>query len=169
MWPIALCSVMMVAIMIHKTVQFKVLLRQFSWSRRRLLDKKPSHIATLLDALAGNRDEEAIALAGSRDIKTLEKGVGALSLIAAIAPLMGLTGTVLGMIESFRVMATCGGGAGIGLLAKGIWEALITTAAGLLVAIPAEIAYHYLEGCLDEISLAMKALVLQFKGGEDEI
>ncbi|MDD5724122.1 MAG: MotA/TolQ/ExbB proton channel family protein, partial [Syntrophales bacterium] len=89
--------------------------------------------------------------------------------IAVIAPLMGLTGTVLGMIESFRVMAACGGGASVGLLAKGIWEALITTAAGLLVAIPAEIAYHYLEGRLDEISLAMKALVLPFKGGEDEI
>ena len=169
MWPIALCSIMMVAIMIHKTVQFKVLLRQFSWPRQRLLDKKPGHIAPLLDALAGNQTEDAIALAGSRNLKVLEKGVGALSLIAAIAPLMGLTGTVLGMIESFRVMAASGGGAGIGLLAKGIWEALITTAAGLLVAIPAEIAYHYLEGRLDEIALAMKALVLQFRGEEDEI
>ncbi|MDD5724241.1 MAG: MotA/TolQ/ExbB proton channel family protein, partial [Syntrophales bacterium] len=74
MWPIALCSVMLVAIMIHKTVQFKVLLRQLSWPRERLLDKRPAHIAPLLDALVGNQGGEVIALAGSRNLKALEKG-----------------------------------------------------------------------------------------------
>ena len=169
MWPIALCSVIMVAIIIHKTVQFTVLLRQFSWPRQRLLDQRPSHIAPLLDVLAANRNEEEIVLAGSRNLKILERGVGALSLIAAIAPLMGLTGTVLGIIESFRIMAASGGTAGIGLLAKGIWEALLTTAAGLLVAIPAEIGYHYLERRLDEISIAMKSFVLRFGGADDAV
>lgn len=162
MWPILFCSIMALAIIIHKTVQFKIFLKQLTCPVADIPDSRPGHVAPLLDALEASLDEEETSLIGARTLTALEKGVGALSLIAAITPLLGLTGTVLGMIASFRVIASHGGGVKVEMLANGIWEALITTAAGLLVAIPVEVAYHYLEGRLDEISLGMKQLAMQF-------
>jgi biopolymer transport protein ExbB len=66
-----------------------------------------------------------------------------LSSIAAVAPLFGLFGTVLGMIEVFQRLAALGGRADVALLSGGIWVALLTTAFGLLIAIPALLAHHY--------------------------
>jgi len=168
MWPILVCSILALAITIHKTIQFKVVLKGMRRSASDLLDSPVQQLAAYLHALAHGADQEHTSLAASQDLNSLEKGVGALSLIAAIAPLLGLTGTVLGMIDSFRVIAAHGSSAQVGLLAKGIWEALITTAAGLLVAIPVECAYHYLQRCLDEIALAMQGLSLQFGGKDDD-
>ncbi len=80
----------------------------------------------------------------------LSRGLGVLSVTAQVAPLLGLLGTVSGMIRAFNVLASQGQTTAK-LLAGGIGEALFTTAAGLIVAIPALIAYHYLAGRVDEI------------------
>ncbi|MGB3246767.1 MAG: MotA/TolQ/ExbB proton channel family protein [Sulfitobacter sp.] len=77
---------------------------------------------------------------GNREIAQLGSHIRLLELVAMISPLLGLLGTVLGMIQSFQELALAEGAANASLLAAGIWQALLTTAAGLLVAIPAAIA-----------------------------
>jgi len=86
-----------------------------------------------------------------------------LGLIATIAPLLGLTGTVTGMIRAFTVISQSTT-VNPSMLAGGIWEALITTAAGLLVAIPIHIGHHYLEKQADEIAFGMKEMVTVLQG-----
>ncbi len=163
MWPILFCSVMALAITLFKSSQFYSLIKQLSQTPEMLLKKHPVHINEFLNAIKEKRNEKQVSLIGNKELNALEKGVGVLALIAAITPLMGLTGTVLGMIDSFRVIAVHGSGARIELLASGIWEALITTAAGLLVAIPVECAYHYLERRLNEIEVSMEELTVYFE------
>ncbi len=91
--------------------------------------------------------KEAVNDVGRREVAHLERYVDFLGTIAAVEPLMGLLGTVTGLIRAFQRVegqALKGGGVNPGDLAGGIWEALITTAAGLVVAIPAYLAYRYL-------------------------
>ncbi len=78
-------------------------------------------------------------------------GLRALELIATIAPLLGLLGTVLGMIAAFQALQTAGAQADPALLAGGIWEALLTTAAGMGVAIPAGVAVVWFESVADRL------------------
>ncbi len=82
-----------------------------------------------------------------------EAGIGlrALELIATIAPLLGLLGTVLGMIAAFQALQESGSRADPALLAGGIWEALLTTAAGMAVAIPASAALSWFEALIDRM------------------
>lgn len=92
------------------------------------------------------RMEEAARLEGTRAADLLEARLRALSLIAQAAPLLGLLGTVLGMIETFMRIEGAGREVEVAVLAGGIWEALLTTAFGLIVAIPALFAYSNFEG-----------------------
>ncbi|WP_239520604.1 MotA/TolQ/ExbB proton channel family protein [Pseudooceanicola aestuarii] len=78
-------------------------------------------------------------------------GLRALELIATIAPLLGLLGTVMGMISAFQALQEAGNRADPALLAGGIWEALLTTAAGMAVAIPASVALTWFESVLDRV------------------
>ena len=91
---------------------------------------------------------EAIEDAGRHVAHDLERYLGALSTIAAISPLLGLLGTVTGMIRTFKAITVAGVG-NPAAMAGGIAEALITTAAGLIIAIPALVAYRYLRGRVD--------------------
>ena len=101
------------------------------------------------------RKEELWAL-GSKEMDGLEKHLWFLSLIADVAPLLGLLGTVTGMVKCFMKIQEFGGMVDASLLAGGIWEALITTVAGLSVAIPTMVAYHYLEKRVAEFSDFLK-------------
>ncbi|MEZ5911273.1 MAG: MotA/TolQ/ExbB proton channel family protein [Paracoccaceae bacterium] len=83
-------------------------------------------------------------------------GLRPLELIAAIAPLLGLLGTVLGMIEAFQTLQQSGSRADPALLAGGIWEALLTTAAGMAVAIPVSMALAWFESVLDRLGHDME-------------
>lgn len=85
-------------------------------------------------------------------------GLRALELIATIAPLLGLLGTVLGMIAAFQALQEAGSRADPALLAGGIWEALLTTAAGMAVAIPASVALTWFEAVIDRIRQDMESL-----------
>lgn len=90
-----------------------------------------------------DRVKEAIENAGSQEISKLEKGLTILATVAGIAPLLGFLGTVTGMIQAFMTIQDLAGAANPSDLAGGIWEALITTAFGLIVGIPALAFYNY--------------------------
>jgi biopolymer transport protein ExbB len=102
-----------------------------------------------------------------------ERRLSVLSSIAAIAPLFGLFGTVLGMIEVFQRLAALGGRADVALLSGGIWVALLTTAFGLLVALPSLLAYHFFSRIVNGRSDYMELLVTRLNiltqktGGEN--
>ncbi|HAW47153.1 flagellar motor protein MotA [Roseovarius sp. A46] len=83
-------------------------------------------------------------------------GLRVLELIATIAPLVGLLGTVLGMIAAFQALQTSGSSADPSVLAGGIWEALLTTAAGMAVAIPASMALTWFESVADHVQADME-------------
>ena len=111
---------------------------------------------------AGNIDrsriEEAIASRASIDLHRLNSGIRALDAIAQIAPLLGLFGTVLGMIEAFQSLQAAGSSVDPSALAGGIWVALLTTAAGLAVAMPASLSVTWLDGRLESERVAIESL-----------
>ena len=162
MWPILLCSVAALAITITKAWQFFRVRRDLARSED-IRSQGSRFIAPLVDAVQQGLDDRQISLVGSRELKNLETGMGSLNLIAVIAPLLGLTGTVTGMIKAFQVIAAMGANVDPALLAAGIWEALITTAAGLFVGIPTHVAAHYLDRSLDEVALRMKEITLELQ------
>jgi biopolymer transport protein ExbB len=88
--------------------------------------------------------QDAVSAAGRHETFLLEKRTNLLASIASIAPMLGFFGTVLGMIRAFQDIQSLQGNVNPSVLAGGIWEALITTAAGLLVGIIASLAYNYL-------------------------
>ena len=103
--------------------------------------------------------KEAIEDAGVHEVPLLEKNLGVLATIAHIAPLLGLLGTVVGMLKAFQVIegkAMSMVPVNPGDLAGGIWEALITTVAGLAVAIPTYVVYNYLVSRADNFVLDME-------------
>lgn len=104
--------------------------------------------------------EHAAEVAGDEVLYHLNRRLNLLNLIGAITPLMGLLGTVLGMIRVFSRVARVGSVTDIAVLAGGIWEALITTAAGMMVAIPVMIVCHYFQRCLSDTAHQMQ------QGGE---
>jgi biopolymer transport protein ExbB/TolQ len=103
----------------------------------------------IIDAI--NRAVERVK---EREISDLKKGLGGLATIASAAPFVGLFGTVIGIINAFQSMAATGQG-GLAAVSAGIAEALVTTAFGLLVAIPAVMVYNYLTNRVDEFVVDM--------------
>jgi biopolymer transport protein ExbB len=131
-------------------------------------------IAVYFDALNETpQSAEERLFAQAKEIVIInERRLPILSSIAAIAPLLGLFGTVLGMIEVFQRLAALGGRADVALLSGGIWVALLTTAFGLLIAIPSLLAHHYFSrlagGRSDYMELLIARLkVLTGRGGEN--
>lgn len=104
--------------------------------------------------------KESIEDTGRHVVHELERYLNSLGTIAAIAPLLGLLGTVIGMVKVFAAITVHGVG-NPGVLAGGISEALITTAAGLSVAIPALIGYRYLRGRVEELVVFMEQEAMQ--------
>lgn len=176
MGPIILASIVAAAIFLERlwTLQSKRVLpaelteKVWRWVEQRQIQDK--HIAALQQnsplgkiLAAGltnrNRDRavirESIEDTGRHVVHELDRFIGTLGTIASLSPLMGLLGTVFGMIRTFNAITT----AGIGnpaSLAGGIAEALITTAAGLTVAIPALLAYKYLRGRVQALVVQME-------------
>ncbi|WP_346348176.1 MULTISPECIES: MotA/TolQ/ExbB proton channel family protein [unclassified Sulfitobacter] len=117
--------------------------RSGSWqpgTSKRLFIAGALNARELPDQLA----REEVTRLAAHELAVLRGGLRPLELIATIAPLIGLLGTVLGMIEAFQALETSGGQADPSALAGGIWEALLTTAAGM--AIPAAVALSWFEG-----------------------
>ncbi len=123
-------------------------------------------LASGLKRQGGGRDgiKEAFEEVGRVEVSYLSRFVEVMGTIAAVAPLIGLLGTVVGMIDVFRsVVADAGvtpGPVNPASLASGIWTALLTTAAGLSVAIPVYIGYRFLLGKVDRLALGMEEVCL---------
>lgn len=115
-------------------------------------------LASGLRNVGNQRDimKESIEEEGRQVVQELERFLNTLGTIASITPLLGLLGTVIGMIKVFTVITSLGVG-DPKILADGISEALITTAAGLSVAIPTVMFYRYFRGRVDELLLKMEA------------
>lgn len=176
MLPIVLCSVAVVAISVErywtlnpeKIVPKNQLGQVWTWIQDNQLDserlkslRKSSMLGRILAAGLSNsrhgRDimKDSIEEAASQVVHEMEKFLGALGTIAAIAPLLGLLGTVIGMIKVFTALNLEGAG-NAGVLAGGISEALITTAAGLTVAIPAMMAHRFFVRRVDGLVVTME-------------
>ena len=177
MWPLLLCSVISITIIIERFYYFyqsrinipNILARVKSL----LKDNKADEALKLCENTSGpvahilavgihirkrslDEKEKIMVRAGSRAIRQFDKNLRGLAIIGNITPLLGLLGTVTGMIKAFIKIQELGGRVDASVLAGGIWEALITTAAGLSVAIPTLVAYHYFEGKVDNLSSQMK-------------
>jgi biopolymer transport protein ExbB len=161
MWPILLCSIVALALIVTKGLQLGGVFERLSPSAELVIDRKPSEIAPLMEGIERGLDEKQVSFIGTKQIRGLEKGLGVISLISVIAPLLGFTGTVTGMISAFMVIANHGGSrVDPSMVAGGIYEALITTAGGLFVAIPSHVALHFLEDRLDEIAMRLKDVAM---------
>lgn len=104
----------------------------------------------------------AIENVGNLEIANLEKGFPLLATVAAGAPMIGFLGTVTGMVQAFFDMANAGNNADISLLSSGIYQALVTTVAGLIVGIIALFAYNYLVSEVDKVVNKMEAKTMEF-------
>ncbi len=180
-WPLILCSIVALALIIERLYH----LRPSVVAPATLLDEVvgvtraslPS--ADVVNKLADNSVLGAVLAAGLRSViaepritepalrqsfenagrsavHALEKYLNTLGTIAAAAPLLGLFGTVVGMIEIFGSQAPTGGGSNPQLLAHGISVALYNTAFGLMIAIPSLMLYRYFRGRVDEFQLVME-------------
>jgi biopolymer transport protein TolQ len=107
----------------------------------------PSDRDTAIESVARALERQA-----AREVQVFKRGLGVLATVGSTAPFVGLLGTVMGIVNAFQAMATSGSG-GLGTVSAGIAEALITTAFGLLVAIPAVMAFNFLQGWVDARSV----------------
>jgi len=176
MVPIILCSIVALAIVIERlwtlreqrVVPQELTDKVWQWVENRTLSDKQiraleqhSPLGRILAVGISNRHRdravmiEAIEDAGRHVTHDLERYLGMLGTIAAVSPLLGLLGTVVGMIRTFRAITVAGVGDPTAM-AGGIAEALITTAAGLIIAVPALMAYRYLRGRVDSLVIRME-------------
>jgi len=189
MWPIIACSIGAAAIILERlwTLQEKrVIPRELTdkvWKlveTRTLTDRhitaleNNSPLGRVLAAGLQNRDrgrdimKEVVEDTGRHVVHELERFLNTLGTIAAITPLLGLLGTVTGMISAFEAITTQGVG-DARVLSGGIGEALITTAAGLIVAIPALIGYRYLRGQVDALVIEMEKQAIKLVQSHDRL
>ena len=121
----------------------------------------------ILEALnleESDRDTLEMVLVHSveREITNLSRYLNTLAVLGSTAPLLGLLGTVVGMIKAFAVVQSMGGSVNAAVLAGGIWEAMLTTAFGLVVAIPLVFFHNHLEGKLHYIQEGLEEVVVNF-------
>jgi biopolymer transport protein ExbB len=181
MWPIILCSITAMAIIVERfwSLQKKKILppelvpQVWALFRENKLDeailrrlKTSSPLGCILAAGLANQQhgrevmKECIEESGRRVVHDLERFLNTLGTIALISPLLGLLGTVFGMIDVFNALVKHGTGDPT-VLAGGISVALITTAAGLTVAIPSLIFHRHFERLVDEYVVNMEAEALK--------
>lgn len=180
MWPILLCSILALGFGIERGVALrrnKIVGEEFVTAIRRLSQKgdfaqalrlcrsTPMPMSRIVKAGLTRAPhgvlevERAIETTGAHEATLLQNNLRAIGALANLTPMLGLLGTVVGMIKAFDVISSAGTG-DPGLVASGISEALITTAAGLIVGIPTLALYHYFRGKVDRIVFEMEELSL---------
>ena len=169
--PILLCSMVALAIFLERLIRFSQLkitgdglVEKLSGHIRRGEDEQAFELAQVSDTPMGRVLQQGIEMRAA-DLDTLEtvlvhsaeeevrgfsRYLQILATIGNITPLLGLLGTVLGMIKAFMVIQQTGGKVNASVLAGGIWEAMLTTALGLAVALPTMVAYSYLISRVDK-------------------
>jgi len=176
MWPILLCSLAASTIIIERlwtlkkravtprdlTEQIRLLVERHDLDEAKIQwIRRSSPLGRILAAGLLNINshrivmKESIEEAGRHVVHDLERNLNTLGTVAAITPLLGLLGTVIGMIKVFAAITAVGVG-DPSVLAGGISEALITTAAGLSVGIPSLIFYRYFRGRINELTISME-------------
>jgi biopolymer transport protein ExbB len=181
MWPILACSVISMAIIAErfwslresKIVPVNLVANVWQWHKSDQLDAKRiqalrvnSPLGMILAAGLLNRKhsreimKESIEEVGRLVAHSLERFLNTLGTISSITPLLGLLGTVIGMIKVFTVITSQGIG-DPSVLSEGISEALLTTAAGLSVAIPSLMFYRYFRGKVDDLVVTMEQEALK--------
>lgn len=181
MWPILLCSVIAMAIIAERFWSLRkariapddLVGRVWQWQKEGRLDAERIHylragspLGMVLAAGLLNRDhsreimKEGIEEVGRHVAHELERFLNTLGTIASISPLLGLLGTVIGMIKVFTVITVQGVG-DPAVLSEGISEALLTTAAGLSVAIPSLMFHRYFRGRVDDLIITMEQEALK--------
>eukprot|EP00435_Cladocopium_sp_Y103_P078666 s1_g2405.t1 len=152
-------SVVTLALILAKTLQFSSA-RLGERAKKGALARVRAATQRAVETLHEEKQiERAGVRAARRELRPLEGGLGMLGLIAMLSPLIGLLGTVVGMIDAFRALSESGSSVDPSLLSAGIWVALLTTAAGLIVAIPATVAHGWFEGRLTRFAdLAEQAI-----------
>lgn len=181
MYPIALCSILALGIFLERLwtyLRIRRMVRALAHEVEPLVAKQRLEEAmavchrseaplapVFLTALraAGRPREQIKAVVeevGRREATPLVKFLGLLGTIATISPLLGLLGTVMGMIQAFNVIATQGVGTPA-TLGGGISEALITTAAGLTIAIPVILAHRFLTARVEQLAMEMEEFALR--------
>lgn len=182
MWPILFCSVLAVAISLERLYHLRrgrIISESFLTDVKKLAMKgeidhaikvcKANDVAMsrivqagLLRSQFGILEiERSIEAAGSHEATLLQANLRMLGVLANLTPMLGLLGTVIGMIKAFNVISESGTG-NPGLVASGISEALITTAAGLMVGITALAVYHYFRSRVDKFIYEMEEESLSF-------
>ena len=180
MYLIILCSILAFAVILERLYhlhQAKINTKEFmtkigeTLKRNKIMEaiemcnNTPGPISNIMKAGILKHDRprseirEAVEDTGAHEVPRLEKNLGVLATVAHISPLLGLLGTVTGMVEAFQVIqekATSLYPVNPGDLAGGIWEALLTTVAGLSVAIPTFVAYNYFVSRVDGFVLDME-------------
>lgn len=168
-WPLALCVILLLAVCLERFV-FLVQAR----------GRQKRHYQQLANVLRQHRNasktlrDEVVAV----ELQALQRryfsGLGILRMIGMLAPVLGLLGTVLGIISAFRIIAAQTGPVSPNMIADGLWEAMLTTAVGLSVALPAllmaQVFRHYSNGLLESLCHALNKLSLSFdleKQGEN--
>jgi biopolymer transport protein ExbB len=181
MWPILACSVIATAIVIERALTLRrgrimpdklvtriwQLYRQGQLTEERIEEiREASPLGRMLAAGLINRDhsrevmKEAVGDAGRHVIAQLERYLNTLGTIASVTPLLGLLGTVFGMIDIFGVIMEAGTG-NAAVLAGGISKALITTAAGLSVAIPTLMFHRFFDSRVGKLAIDMEEQALR--------
>jgi biopolymer transport protein ExbB len=176
MWPLLFCSIASLAIIFERMVYLirnqGPAVKLMESVRRLVHEKKTAEALELCRETRGpvarigkvylsnlhlkkEDREELLHREGSVSLEQLENHLNKLAGIAHISPLLGLLGTVTGMILAFKQVEALGGQVDIEILAGGIWEALLTTAVGLSIAIPTMAAFNYLEARVDKTQSRM--------------
>ena len=175
MYPIIFSSMIVFAVAVERFIVFsriKLLEKSKLKDMYDLLEKgKVGDVTEMLNAektpLSGyfraivtekteERCEKAAHITGEDIIFQLNRRLSVLAVLGSLVPLMGLLGTVIGMIKVFSRVAAAGDMSDISILAGGIWEALVTTAAGMAVAIPTLLIFHYLERRIEKTAHRMQ-------------
>ncbi len=191
MWPLLGLSVLALAVICERTLFYLSLgfpqpgmdkkiaaalsLRDISAVKTLLPEGSPVFAPFFQELIAPPSPEknDVLSLLAEEIMARLEKNLSVLSVIVRAAPLLGLLGTILGMINTFSRLAATQGGVDLSVLAEGIWQALLTTAAGLLIAIPVLLALHAFQGrcrrtCKALHRLAASLVVLETgRNGQD--
>lgn len=173
MWPILLLSVISVILIIERVIFYFTKQYRFRKVVEAIEDgsinEKKDPLALVAKAYVNGKEQgeehstNVATREATRQITQYERGIKTLATIGAIAPLVGLLGTVWGMVKAFAKIASLGDSVTAGDFADGIWTGLLTTVAGLIVAIPAVIAARSFEGKVDKLSVDLNQLASHLK------
>ncbi|MEY2504538.1 MAG: biopolymer transport protein ExbB [Verrucomicrobiota bacterium] len=177
MWPILFCSVIAIAVFAERLFYFHratIHVGEFLQGLSNLLQRRnfaealhesagtPGPVARVIHAAIIRHDapraelREIVQEAGQLEVPKLERFLGVLATLAYVAPLLGLLGTVAGMIDAFGTLSSNGGYATVTELSNGVYKSLLTTAAGLVVATPTFVAYSYLSSRVNSLMHEME-------------